>query len=74
MLIVAVAFGILLVTYSVVLIIGVSNSADNIVVSGTIDLNKFETSFFVIIGGGLVILGIKVAPTINTAMRKSEKA
>lgn len=58
MLIVAVSIGIVLVTYSVAIIIGISDTDTKITITGTIDLNMFQTTVFSIVGAGIILLGI----------------
>lgn len=70
MLIVAISIGIVLVTYSVALIIGMMNPETDIVIGGTIDLSKFETTVFTIVGAGLVVLGITTGTKIASSMKK----
>ncbi|GEM_PF-5249037 len=58
MLIVSIAIGIVLVTYSVAIIVGMTDSDTKITVTGSIDLNMFQTTVFSIVGAGIILLGI----------------
>ena len=65
MLIVAISIGIVLVTYSVAIIIGMTDSDTRILVIGAIDLNMFQTTVFSIVGAGILLLGISAGSKLK---------
>lgn len=65
MLIVAISIGIVLVTYSTAIIIGIMDPDTKISITGTIDLNMFQTTVFSIVGAGIILLGISAGQKLG---------